>query len=148
MIKCDSNKILVEGKGEEGKYGGKNGDLIINVEFNNDNDIFYTDKVKIVETSKLFNLLGGKKEGLYHYGFKGVNSLIRREDVYYLLKGQNKEKCKLKNYFLFKALSFILWSIIPLLMIIIPYSKGMFVSLIVILIGYLILVNILMEVEA
>ena len=91
MIKCTS-KIEIEGKGQAGKYGGKNGNLTILVEFNNDDEIIYTENVKVLNTSKLFNLLGGKVENIYHYGFKSPNSLIKKETGYYLLKGNNEEK--------------------------------------------------------
>ena len=147
MIKCTS-KIDVEGKGQEGKYGGKNGNLIISVEFNSDDEIIYTEKVKVLNTSKLFNLLGGKVDDIYHYGFKSPNSLIKKDNVYYLLKGNNEEKTKLKNYFLFKVFSVLFWFMIPILMLVIPYTQTMFVVLISALVVYFVLINLIMEVEA
>ena len=135
-------------KGQEGKYGGKNGNLIISVEFNSDDEIIYTEKVKVLNTSKLFNLLGGKVDDIYHYGFKSPNSLIKKDNVYYLLKGNNEEKTKLKNYFLFKVFSVLFWFMIPILMLVIPYTQTMFVVLISALVVYLVLINLIMEVEA
>ena len=147
ITKCTS-KMEIEGKGQEGKYGGSNGNLIISVEFNNDSEVIYTEKVKVLNTSKLFNLLGGKVEDLYHYGFKSQSALIKKDDMYYLLKGDNEEKTKLKNYFLFKVLSVLFWFVIPCLMIVVPYTQTMFIILISVLIVYLVLINLIMEVEA
>jgi len=147
MVKCDS-KVIIKDKGNVGKYGGSNGDLVINIIFNDEKDLIYTDKVKVFETSKAFNLLGGPLlDNEYHFGFKGSNSLIKRKDFYYLLKGNNGVKNKLKNYFLFKVLCVCLWVLIPFFVVIFPYDKNMFISLIITLIIYSVLVNILMEVE-
>ena len=109
--------------------------------------MLYLDNVKVIETSKLFNLLGGRTTGIYHYGLKKSNSLVKKNDIYYLLKGNANEKMKLKNYFLFKIGSLLLWCLIPLLILFIPYNKTMFIILISVFLAYLILINILMEVE-
>lgn len=147
MVKCTS-KIEIEGKGKDGKYGGRNGNLIVSVEFNGEDELVYTENVKVLNTSKLFNMLGGKVDDIYHYGFKGSNSLIKKDDGYYLLKGNNEEKTKLKNYFLFKVFSVLFWFMIPLLMLVIPYTQTMFIVLISVLVVYLVLINLIMEVEA
>lgn len=146
MVRCDE-KIVIKGKGNKGKYSGLDGDLVINVEFNNDDELLYTEKIKVLETSKIFNLLGGVVDGVRHYGFKRVNALIKRGDFYYLLRGNKKEKSKLKNYFIFKLLSLALWLLIPLLVILIPYSQTMFIWLVSVFVFYFILINVLMEVE-
>ena len=146
MVKCD-DKIVIPGKGQIGKYGGDNGDLIINTEFNNGDSLLYTDQVKVVETSKFFNLLGGREDGVFHYGLRKQNVLIKKDDFYYLLRGNSEKKRKLKDYFLFKIVSLILWFLIPSLMIIMPYNRIMFAALIATLIGYMIAINAVMEVE-
>ena len=146
MLKC-SSKIIVENLGEKGMYGGMNGNLNIHVEFNNDNEILYLDNVKVLDTSKMFNLLGGRFEGIYHYGFKGKNCLVKKEGFYYLLKGNNREKQKLKRYFLFKTLVLLIWFLIPLIALFVPYSKVMFISLISCLIVYFFLSNFFMGME-
>ena len=129
------------------KYGGNKGDLVIKVEFNDQKDLFYSSNVKVLETSKMFNLLGGKIGDVYHYGFRGGNSLVKKNDSYYFLKGNINEKRKLKDYFLFKVFSLSLWVLIPFLSFVIPYSQTLFLVEIISLSMYLILINILMEME-
>jgi DnaJ-class molecular chaperone len=146
LVKCDS-KIILENYGYNGKYGGDNGNLVINVEFNNKDDLIYTDNIKIFKTSKMFNLLGGSIGDFYHYGFKAPNSLIQKNNTYYLLEGKSDKKDKLKNYFLFKFLSIVTWIMIPLLMILMPYTETMFSVLAFVLFGHLLLINMLMELE-
>ena len=92
-------------------------------------------------------MLGGKFEGIYHYGLKKANSLIKKKDVYYLLKGNSEEKSKLKNYFWFKVISIFIWLFIPFLMIILSYNVTMFIVVGSVILGYSILINLLMEVE-
>lgn len=145
VVKCD-NTIVINGKGFVGKYGGKDGDLIIKVYFNNGN-LIYTDNLKVLDTSKLFNILGGSVDGFNHKGFKGINALIKRNDTYYLLSGLNNEKSKLKEYFMFKIIGILLWSLIPLLIVVLPYNQMTFIILICVLVLYLVLLNILMEAE-
>ncbi len=145
MVKCD-DKIVVEGKGEIGKYRGKNGNLIINVEFYK-GDLLYIDNVSVLATSRTFNLLGGFYQGFYHLGFKGRNALLKKDSKYYLLRGNDIKKEKLKHYFLFKCFSVVLWVLIPLLMLLIPYNQSSFIILGIVLVVYGILINLLMEVE-
>ena len=95
----------------------------------------------------MFNVLGGKVEGIQHFGFKKDNALIKKDEVYYLLTGNSNSKLKLKNYFIFKILCVTLWLLLPLLFIVIPYSQTMFVIFISVMFAYLIVSNILMEVE-
>lgn len=146
MVKCES-KIVVEGFGNKGLYGGVSGNLIINVIFNNDSDLLYTDKVKVVNSSRVFNLLGGRLDNIYHYGFKRENALVKKGDVYYYLSGDSKVRSKLKNYFLFKIICAFLWVLIPCLLLVIPYGNSAFISCIISLFVYIVLVNFLMEVE-
>lgn len=146
MVKC-SSRIVIENKGEEGKYGGNNGNLIINVIFNNDDELQYVSNVKVIHTNKIFNILGGRIEGVNHFGFKKENALIKKDDVYYLLTGDSTNKLKLKNYFIFKVLSIILWCLLPILLIVIPYSQTMFIVFISVMLVYLIISNVLMELE-
>lgn len=146
LVKC-SSKVEIEGKGNPGKYGGKNGNLTINVEFNKDDEIVYTDNVKVLETSRVFNILGGNAGAFYHWGFKGANSLIRKKNVYYLIRGSSEEKRKLKEYFLFKVLSLFCWAILPLIIIFAPYNQTMFIVLISVLVAYLVIINFVMEKE-
>ena len=145
MVKCEE-KIVVNGKGEMGQYPGKNGHLIINVEFYKD-DLLYVNDVKVLDTSKVFNLLGGFYQGFYHLGCKGRNALLKRNKSYYLLRGNNSKKLKLKNYFLFKCFSVVLWTLLPLLMFLIPYNEFTFIVMGIVLVAYNILINFLMEVE-
>lgn len=145
MVKCEE-KIVIEGKGEDGRYQGKSGNLIINVEFYK-GELLYVSDVDVLDTSKVFNLLGGFYKGFYHFGFKGRNALLRKDNKYYLLKGNKNKKEKLKHYFLFKCFSVFLWGMIPLLLFLIPYSKSSFIIVSLILLIYSILINLLMEVE-
>ena len=142
-----NEKIVLSSFGESGSYGGVNGDLIIKCFFNNQKDLSYISEVKELSTSKMFNLLGGKIEDVRHYGFKGSNCLIKNDDKYYLLSGDNNDKLKLKDYFVFKVLCLFLWVIIPVLALIIPYSVMMFVILFIVMGAYLLLINALMEVK-
>lgn len=146
MLKCEF-QIVVKDEGKPGKYGGSNGNLIINVTFSNSDELLYTDNVKVLQTSKMFNMLGGKVENIYHYGFKGVNSLIKRKNYYYLLNGESKKKNKLKDYFVFRIVSLLLWFLVPILIVFMPYKEITFITVICILFCYFILINILMEVE-
>ncbi len=139
--------IVIEEKGYEGNYGGKSGNLLIKCIFTNDKEIKYISDVEIVETSKIFNVLGGKVNGIRHYGFKKSNYLLASKDKYYLLSGKKEVKMPLKDYFMFKIISLVLLCLIPFLIFIIPYSVTMYVVLVSVLISYLILVNILMEVK-
>lgn len=140
-------KIIINNKGEKGIYGGNDGDLIIKCFFDNSKDIKYIRDVEEINTSKIFNMLGGKFNGISHYGFKGNNCLIKSNDKYYLLNGQSCEKIKLKDLFLFKIISLLLLFIVPGFAFIISYSEAMYVVLISILISYLLLINLLMEVK-
>jgi len=141
------DNITLDNLGENGKYGGNSGDLIINCIFNDKKKIFYSDNIVELSTSKIFNLLGGKIGDVKHYGFKGVNSLVNCNDKYYLLKGDSLEKRKLKDYYLFKIVGLVLWVLLPLIAFLIPYSETMFFALFGILIGYFIAINALMEVK-
>lgn len=141
------DEIILDSLGEEGKYGGKNGDLMIKCIFTNKRDIEYVSGVNKIETSKFFNVLGGKLDNVVHYGFKGVNCLIKRDGQYYLLSGKSKSKIKLKNYLLFKLVSLIVWFVIPVICFLMPYSQMMYITLVSCLISYFVLINALMEVK-
>ena len=140
-------RVVLEGLGETGKYGGNNGSLIINCIFNNSKSIEYVSDVIKLETNRLFNLLGGKYKDFKHYGFKRENSLVEYKDKYYFLTGKNNLKCKLKEYYLFKIVSLVIFAMLPLLVFVIPYGETMFWTLIGSLVGYFILINLLMEVN-
>ena len=139
--------IVVEGKGNKGLYGGKDGDLVIETIFSKRKETVYMDDIKDVLTSKMFNLLGGKIGDIYHYGFKGKNALIKRVDVYYLLKGNSSKKNKLKNYFVFKLISIVGWLLTPCLYFFLPYSKDFYLILLITFVAYFGVINLLMEVE-
>ncbi len=141
-----SNEVIIEDYGEVGKYGGKNGNLVVEVRYWK-KDLQYVKDVKEIETSRVFNLLGGKVGSVYHFGFKGSNYLLKRDDGYYLLSGNSKFKRKLKDYFLFRVIGVLLWVLIPCLMLFIPYSFAFYISLISSLVVYFVIVNLLMEVE-
>lgn len=138
---------VIEGFGEEGKYGGNNGDLIIKAKFLNKEVFVYGDNIESVSTSSSFNKLGGKVNGIYHYGFKGNNALICKKGKYYLLSGDDNRKMKLKDYFIYKVISLLILLITPCLMLFIPYSQMMYLVLIVSLLVEVIAVNLIMEVR-
>lgn len=142
-----NKEIFIKGLGNKGRYNGENGDLYIKCVFNNKKDIDYISDVEVIETSKLFNLLGGKVNGIRHFGFKGEECLINYQNKKYLLSGNNCVKNKLKNYFLFKVISLLIWFLLPLVILFIPYNKMMFIIMIIVLGVYLVLDNLLMEVK-
>jgi hypothetical protein len=146
-IRCD-NKIVINGLGYDGMYGGKKGNLVINVEFVSSNELLYVSNLKVVETSKLFNMLGGRKDDLFHFGFKKEDAVIEKDNLYYLLTGHKSEKRVLKDYFLFKLFSLIIWCLIPLVLILVPYSKLMYLLFIGVCTVYFAMINILMGREA
>jgi len=139
--------ITLNDLGEKGSYGGRNGDLVIKCKFTNKNNVEYVSEVEEIETSKIFNMLGGKINNLRHYGFKGSNYLFKFNDKYYLLNGNSVKKNKLKDYFLFRLISLFMWFIIPCIVFFTPYNEEMFFVLIGVLVGYLVLINVLMEVK-
>lgn len=139
--------IKIEQLGYEGKYGGKKGCLVIHCIFNNSKEVTYVENVKVVETSRIFNMLGGNVADVKHFGFKGKNYLLKNKKGYYLLSGQVIKKDKLKNYLLFKFISLFLWLILPCLIFFMPYKKEMFITLFIVLGVYFVLINMLMEVK-
>lgn len=141
-----NTSFSVKGFGEKGKYNGSDGFLNVKVILSDVKDIVYTRDVEIIESSKLFNLFGGNNV-VYNYGFKGRNSVVYKDNKYYLFTGDSNKKLKLKDYFLVKCMMALLWLLIPLIMVFIPYSAGMFIVLISVLAGYFILCNFLMEVR-
>ena len=141
------DEIHLKGLGNIGKYDGNNGDLIIKNVFSSKKDFEYVSDVKEIETSKMFNMLGGKINGVRHYGFKGNNCRICFNNECYLLTGKGKNKLKLKEYFLFKIISLFLWLVIPVSVMFMDYSESMFITLISIFVFYLVIVNALMEVK-
>lgn len=148
QVSLTNKEILIKGLGEKGKYNGENGDLVIKCIFNNGKDIDYRSDVEVIETSKMFNLLGGRINNISHFGFRGKENLINYKDKAYLLTGNSNVKVKLKNYFLFKVVSLVIWVLLPLLMFVIPYNETMFVIMFIVFGIYLVLVNLLMEVKA
>ena len=141
-----NTSLVIKGLGEKGRYGGNNGNLIIEIVLSDVKDIVYTRDIEIVETSKLFNLLGGNNT-IYNYGFKGRNSVVCKEDKYYLLTGTSNKKMKLKDYVIVKLLMIILWLLIPLLAVVLPYNEEMYITLVSVLAFYIILINLVMEVR-
>lgn len=142
-----SDENIVKGFGYKGKYEGNDGDLIVRVKFLNKDIFVYSDNVEIISTSSLFNKLGGSINGFSHYGFKGSDALINKGNRYYLLSGNSNSKMKLKNYFLYKIVCLLVLLLTPCLMLFIPYSEGMFITLIISLVLELVLINVLMEVR-
>lgn len=148
QVSLVNKDICIKGLGNEGRYNGENGDLVIKVIFGNRKDIEYRNDVKLVHTSKVFNMLGGTKDGIRHFGFKGEEKLIHFKDKLYLLSGNSSVKSKLKNYFLFKIISILIWLLLPLLSLIVPYNERMFIIMFIVFGVYFILINFLMEVKA
>lgn len=141
------DETFLKGFGEKGKYGGKDGDLIIKCKFTKKNELEYIKDLEIIETSKLFNMLGGKFNNISHFGLKRDNYLLNKNGRYYLLSGNSSVKRRLKDYYLFRLICLLFWFIIPCLIFFIPYSQTMFIVLLAILSVYLVLVNLLMEVR-
>ena len=54
---------------------------------------------------------------------------------------------KLKDYFIVKLLMIILWLLIPLLAVVLPYNEKMYITIVSVLAFYIILINLVMEVR-
>lgn len=141
------DELVIDSFGEKGKYNGSNGNLIIKTIFLDKDILIYSENVEVLNTSGVFNFLGGTFNNFKHYGFKRKNALIKKDDKYYYLNGEDKTKSKLKNYFLFKIVSILLWLMIPIILLFMRYSETMFITLISVLLGYCVVINLLMEVE-
>lgn len=141
-----NTSLVIKGFGEKGKYGGSNGNLIIEMILSDVKDIIYTRDIEIINTSRLFNLLGGNSV-IYNYGFRSKNSVICRDNKYYLFTGTLDKKAKLKEYFIIKLIMILLWLLIPLLIVLLPYNETMYITLVSVLVSYIIISNFIMEVR-
>lgn len=134
-----NGSIRIKEKGEKGYLEGKNGDLILN--YFACNHYFKSNKeVVIEETSLLSNLFKDVK-------IKGRNYLLEKEDYLVILTGNGKKKDYLKNYFWFKALIYLLWLLIPFILLVAPLSKELFISLCIVSVSYAILANVLLRLK-
>lgn len=141
-----NTSLVIKEFGEKGKYGGSNGNLIIEMILSDVKDIIYTRDIEIINTSRLFNMLGGNSV-IYNYGFRSKNSVICRDNKYYLFTGTANKKIKLKEYFIVKLIMSLLWLLIPLLIVLLPYNETMYVTLISVLASYILISNFIMEVR-
>ncbi len=129
----------VKEKGEKGYLEGKNGDLILN--YFACNHYFESSKnIMIEETSLLSNLFKDFK-------IKGKNYLLEKDDKLVILTGTSSKKDYLKNYFWFKILIYFIWLLIPLILLIAPLSKELFISMCIVSISYAILANVLLRLK-
>lgn len=144
--------IKVPNKGQKASLGGINGDLFLKpivskakIDMSKYNDYSFI----LTPSSKLFNLLGGKQEGLTNYGFKSNNSLLfnHLEKKIYILTGDEKSKRKLSLYLLPKLIFFFIWAIILSLLLFLPFNKQSLITVITLLVGYAIILNVIINIE-
>lgn len=142
--------IRIKGYGEEGFNGGENGDLLIKVVLTSKriNNQKIKDKEKIfLDTSLMFNLLGGQSDNLFNFGFKGKNAIINRKNKVYILSGQKQEKKNVYNYFLINLVMLVIWISLFLLLFLLPFNKQNILLITLLILVYGIISNVILKLK-
>jgi len=152
ILITDYQDIIVSGYGDEGVNGGPRGDLILTpIVTSSKVNVENVEEYRIVrkKTSAMFNLFGGKLENLYSFGFKSKNATLidRKNKVIYVLSGDDKVKRRVSSYFVLSLFIYLIWLVMPLLIVILPYTKTDLIVSCVCTIIYSILANIMLNLK-
>jgi len=139
--------LIVSGKGDKGLNGGKNGDLVLTplLTYKRINSSKYINfEERLVDTSLMFNLFGGKNKDLFNIGLKLKNAVVvdKKNSILYILSGNKKEKRTLSSYFLINLIIILIWILIPALLLVIPFNKQNLIIVTGLLLVYAIISNI------
>lgn len=142
--------VTIPGYGEEGINGGEKGDLLLTpIVTNNIVNLPGLEEydIKKVETSYSFNLLGGKLDGHFFVGLKGKNAAVVKDKTIFILSGKSKDKRPVYKYFWSCVLIYLLWVLMPLLLVLLPYTEADLIVACVFTIVYSIVANIVLNLK-
>ena len=146
------NSVAVRGHGKEGINGGESGDLILTPIITSshvDVDNVESYRIERKDTSALFNMFGGRFGDLFSFGFKGKNSTLIDEEnkIIYVLSGNSKIKRRVSSYFLLSVFVYAIWILMPLMLVILPYTKVDLIISCVCTIVYSVIANIVLNLK-
>ena len=127
LIFDGENSLVVPGYGMDGINGGDKGDLILTpIVTNHIVNLENIEEYSIcrIDTSSRFNLFGGRIDGKFFGGLKGKNAAVVKDKTIYILSGKSKVKQPMYKYFWFSVLVYLLWVIMPLLLVLLPYTEA------------------------
>lgn len=138
--------LIVSGKGDKGLNGGKNGDLVLTplLTYKRVNSFKYLNfEERLVDTSLMFNLFGGKNKDFFNIGLKLKNAVVvdKKNSILYILSGNKKEKRALSSYFLINLIIMLIWILIPALLLVMSFNKQNLIIVTSLLLVYAIISN-------
>lgn len=148
----DEKNIVISGYGKDGLNGGEKGDLILTpIIANNVVNVDNIDEYQIekIDTNVFTNIFGGRVYKRLFLGFKGKNATFidSKNKKIFILSGNSKEKKLVSSYFWLTVVVYLLWVIMPLLLVILPYTKEDLIISCVFTIVYSIVANILLNLK-
>lgn len=152
VVVNDETSITIPGYGKDGINGGVRGDLVITpIVTSRAVDVGDVEEYQIIkkDTSIMFNMFGGRLDNLFSFGFKGKNSTLidKKNKIIYILSGKDKTKKRVSSYFVLSLFIYIIWLLMPLMLVLLPYTKSDLIVSCVCTVIYSVVANVLLNLK-